>query len=120
VSASASVVVLTDANVWRWHGARFSRALAAAGVAPLVKVLAPGEATKARAVKEEVEDWMLENRCVWRARPCRWSFPAQSAASPRRRPTPLALPLCAARRRRRSAVQRGDTPYRTHRGANIG
>ncbi len=55
--------MVTDTNVWRWHGARLLRALAAAAVpAPLVRVLPPGEHTKTRAYKEQVEDWMLENR----------------------------------------------------------
>ncbi len=63
--ASTAVVVITDTNVWRWHGARLLRALAAAAVpTPLVKILPPGEHTKTRAFKEQVEDWMLENKCV--------------------------------------------------------
>ncbi len=55
-------MVVTDKNVWRWHGARLAAALAAARVQPLVRVLQPGEHTKTRASKEEIEDWMLENR----------------------------------------------------------
>jgi hypothetical protein len=62
VSATASVVVVTDTTVWKWHGRRFERALQNQGVKALVKALPPGEHTKSRAYKEIVEDWMLENR----------------------------------------------------------
>lgn len=62
VSASASVVVITDKNVWRWHGFHLTSAFSAAGIKPLIKILPPGEHTKSRATKESIEDWMLENR----------------------------------------------------------
>ena len=65
LTASSSVVVVTDANVWRWHGHKLEAAFAAAGLAqPLVKVLQPGEGSKSRAVKADIEDWMLANRWV--------------------------------------------------------
>jgi 3-dehydroquinate synthetase len=60
-----NIVVVTDTNVWRWHGARFLAAFAAAGGPRLlVRVLPPGEAAKSRATKEAIEDWMLAYRFV--------------------------------------------------------
>jgi 3-dehydroquinate synthetase len=61
---SSTIVLVTDANVWRWHGRATLAAFAVAGVtpAPLVKVLPPGEPSKTRATKEAIEDWMLANK----------------------------------------------------------
>ena len=58
---SSSVVVVTDANVWRLHGADWVAAAAGAGALPrwFVYVLPPGEGAKCREVKADVEDWML-------------------------------------------------------------
>jgi 3-dehydroquinate synthetase len=62
-----SIVVITDSNVWRWHGARLLASFTAAGAPPLlIHVLPPGEAAKTRATKEMIEDWMLTNRFVQR------------------------------------------------------
>ena len=60
---ASTLVVVTDANVWRCHGARFRAAFTTAGVAmaPLVHVLQPGEASKVRESKAVIEDWMLAN-----------------------------------------------------------
>jgi pentafunctional AROM polypeptide len=63
-TASTSIVLLTDENVWVYHGARLVAHLREAGVRPLVRVLPPGEASKVRSTKEEVEDWMLANKCL--------------------------------------------------------
>jgi 3-dehydroquinate synthetase len=65
-----SIVVITDSNVWHWHGARFLASFTAAGAPPLlIHVLPPGETAKTRATKEVIEDWMLTNRFVLRG-PC--------------------------------------------------
>lgn len=61
-TASTRVVLVTDENAWFFHGARFVEVLRAAGLSPLVKVLKPGEGSKTRQTKEEIEDWMLANR----------------------------------------------------------
>lgn len=66
-SASSKLVIITDANVWKWHGHRLISALEKAGSAtptPLVYILEPGEGSKSRATKEKVEDFMLSNRCL--------------------------------------------------------
>jgi len=66
-SASSKLVIITDANVWKWHGHRLLSALEKAGAAtptPLVYILEPGEGSKSRATKEKVEDFMLSNRCL--------------------------------------------------------
>ena len=61
------MVVLTDANVWKWHGTYFTTAFRAAGVPePLVFVLPPGEASKTRDTKAAIEDWMLGHKWVGR------------------------------------------------------
>jgi 3-dehydroquinate synthetase len=64
ISSISSVVVITDEHVWKFHGRRLLQSCAANGITPLVKVLPPGEASKTRDVKAEVEDWMLANRLV--------------------------------------------------------
>ena len=57
------MVVVTDSNVWRWHGYRLKAAFARAGLPqPLVRVLQPGEGSKSRESKADIEDWMLANR----------------------------------------------------------
>jgi 3-dehydroquinate synthetase len=58
-SSSTAVVVITDRNVWRCHGARLMGALEAVGLQPLLKILPPGEEAKTRSIKEDIEDWML-------------------------------------------------------------
>ena len=61
--AASTIVVITDANVWKWHGVYFSRAFRGAGVPdPLVYVLPPGEESKSRDTKAAIEDWMLGNK----------------------------------------------------------
>jgi hypothetical protein len=57
-------VLLTDTNLHELHGERLVASFLAEGVELLVKVLTPGEVTKNRATKEEVEDWMLEHGCL--------------------------------------------------------
>ena len=65
IPASQSVVIVTDKNVWRWHGLRLLASLSRAGVRePLLYVLPPGEGSKTREVKEAIEDFMLAKRCA--------------------------------------------------------
>ncbi len=68
VSSTASIVVITDSTIWRLWGRRFVDAVEGKGKRKLlVKILPPGEGTKTRAVKEDVENFMLDNRWVqWR------------------------------------------------------
>ena len=66
-SSSSKLVIITDTNVWKWHGNRLMNALEKAGAAtpkPLIYILEPGEGSKSRATKEKVEDFMLSNRCL--------------------------------------------------------
>lgn len=66
-SSSSKLVIITDTNVWKWHGYRLINALEKVGAAspqPLVYILDPGEGSKSRATKEKVEDFMLSNRCL--------------------------------------------------------
>lgn len=66
----STFVVVSDKNVFGHHGDRLMQAFekAAAGVEKpprlLKYVTEPGEATKSRAVKAAIEDFMLENRCT--------------------------------------------------------
>ena len=61
VVPASKYVVITDVNVWKHHGDTLQAAFAETGLEPLVKVLPDGEASKCRAVKAEIEDWMLSN-----------------------------------------------------------
>ena len=54
-------MVITDVNVWKYHGDTLQNGFKDIGVEPLVKVLPDGEASKCRSVKAEIEDWMLSN-----------------------------------------------------------
>eukprot|EP01062_Namystynia_karyoxenos_P032620 TRINITY_DN24049_c0_g1_i1.p1 TRINITY_DN24049_c0_g1~~TRINITY_DN24049_c0_g1_i1.p1 ORF type:complete len:1542 (+),score=476.87 TRINITY_DN24049_c0_g1_i1:100-4725(+) len=60
---AARYAVVTDANVAKLHLPQLLASFREAGQVPIVKVLPPGESTKCRAVKDEIEDWLLENRC---------------------------------------------------------
>ncbi len=72
-------VILSDTTVWNLHGERLMRSLARVGLTALVKctfcdlflvfilslllVLPPGEISKTRQIKEEIEDFMLKEAC---------------------------------------------------------
>jgi pentafunctional AROM polypeptide len=56
-------VIVTDSTVHRLHGSAIYASFQAAGIQPLVKVIPPGEETKCRETKEEIEDWMLARAC---------------------------------------------------------
>ena len=63
IPQAQSIVVITDENVWRWHGLRLLNSLSLAGVPPpLLYILPPGESSKTREVKESIEDFMLAKR----------------------------------------------------------
>ncbi|KAJ2778716.1 3-dehydroquinate dehydratase (3-dehydroquinase) [Coemansia javaensis] len=74
LAAASTYVVITDTNLGRLYMDGHRAAFAAAwgrvrpeGPAPprlLVRELAPGEASKSREVKAEIEDWMLAERCT--------------------------------------------------------
>lgn len=66
VLTPGSVSVITDTNVWALHGDKLRAALSRhyADLNVFVKVLSPGEASKCREIKAEVEDEMLANRFV--------------------------------------------------------
>jgi shikimate kinase/3-dehydroquinate synthase len=54
--------VLTDENVARWHGSRL-QALRAAGAAPAVRAIAPGEGSKTLTELERTLDALVEAGC---------------------------------------------------------
>jgi pentafunctional AROM polypeptide len=64
VPKAVKFVIITDSNVYGLYGAAlvstFEQVL---HVKPFVKVLPPGEETKSRQVKEEIEDFMLAKAC---------------------------------------------------------
>lgn len=63
IPPAKSIVVITDENVWRWHGLRLLESLRnAAAPTPLLYVLPPGEASKTREAKEAIEDFMLAKK----------------------------------------------------------
>ncbi|KAL6059567.1 3-dehydroquinate dehydratase (3-dehydroquinase) [Balamuthia mandrillaris] len=65
VPKASKFVIVTDENVARLHGERLQRAFVEVmGVPPLVKVIPAGENTKTRAMKEEIENWMLSKGCT--------------------------------------------------------
>eukprot|EP01116_Phalansterium_solitarium_P017376 TRINITY_DN4263_c0_g1_i1.p1 TRINITY_DN4263_c0_g1~~TRINITY_DN4263_c0_g1_i1.p1 ORF type:complete len:1532 (-),score=617.73 TRINITY_DN4263_c0_g1_i1:193-4788(-) len=64
IPAASRYVVVSDTNVWRLHGPRVLAGLRAVGVEPLLTTIEPGEASKTRATKERLEDWMLEHACT--------------------------------------------------------
>ncbi|PRP75357.1 pentafunctional AROM polypeptide [Planoprotostelium fungivorum] len=66
---SSTYVVITDSNIFKLFGDKFVSAFSKE-VANLqgksnliVKVLEPGEPTKCREVKAQIEDWMINNGC---------------------------------------------------------
>jgi 3-dehydroquinate synthetase len=66
-----SLVIVSDENVWFWHGHRLQLALAEAlgnhaGSSIVVALLPPGEEAKTRRTKERIEDLMLAHRWVWK------------------------------------------------------
>jgi len=60
---AAKYVLVTDETVGAIHLPQVAQAFAEAGVTLLTKVIAPGEASKNRATKEDIENWMLVNHC---------------------------------------------------------
>lgn len=67
---SSTYVLITDTNLQRLYGKaieeEFARAAASVANPPrfLVYTLPPGETSKSRQVKEQIEDWMLSQHCV--------------------------------------------------------
>ena len=68
--APSKVVFISDTNVWPLYGESLQNAFSATmeklglrGVVLLDKQLPPGEQTKCRAVKAEIEDWMIASGC---------------------------------------------------------
>jgi pentafunctional AROM polypeptide len=57
-------VLLTDSNVYRHYGAEIEKSLRAENLDYIIRVLEPGEHTKCRKVKEEIEDWMFQLGCL--------------------------------------------------------
>jgi pentafunctional AROM polypeptide len=63
VKASRFVIV-SDTTVFGLYGKVLVAAFEKVGHTPLVHQVTPGENSKARRVKEEIEDWMLANKCL--------------------------------------------------------
>eukprot|EP01125_Pyxidicula_operculata_P015299 TRINITY_DN5179_c0_g1_i1.p1 TRINITY_DN5179_c0_g1~~TRINITY_DN5179_c0_g1_i1.p1 ORF type:complete len:1253 (-),score=298.49 TRINITY_DN5179_c0_g1_i1:61-3783(-) len=63
VNKVSRYVVITDSNVYLHAGKRVFDIMNSAGLETILKVVPPGEATKCREVKDEIEDWMLKNLC---------------------------------------------------------
>lgn len=64
LSDASKFAIITDENVGELYAKSLKNGIAAATKKPVVvKVLPPGEQTKCRAVKAQVEDWMLESGC---------------------------------------------------------
>jgi pentafunctional AROM polypeptide len=61
-----SLTIISDSNVWSLHGDAFSRAIQkhCTDIKLFVKVIPPGEVSKSRETKAEVEDEMLANKFV--------------------------------------------------------
>jgi pentafunctional AROM polypeptide len=60
VKGSTSIAIITDQNVWKMHGHRLLHSLRQRGILnPPVKILPPGEASKSREMKAEIEDWLI-------------------------------------------------------------
>eukprot|EP00421_Protoceratium_reticulatum_P068898 CAMPEP_0168405586 /NCGR_PEP_ID=MMETSP0228-20121227/25216_1 /TAXON_ID=133427 /ORGANISM="Protoceratium reticulatum, Strain CCCM 535 (=CCMP 1889)" /LENGTH=395 /DNA_ID=CAMNT_0008419215 /DNA_START=57 /DNA_END=1241 /DNA_ORIENTATION=+ len=68
----AVVVIISDKTVYGHHGERLIKAFAGAGIAKegsggprlLTYAFEPGESSKSRETKAEIEDFMLANRCA--------------------------------------------------------
>jgi hypothetical protein len=64
VPKAVKFVIITDSNVFGLYGQTFiSTFEQVLHIKPFVKVLPPGEETKSRQVKEEIEDFMLAKAC---------------------------------------------------------
>lgn len=65
---SSTYVLITDTNIGPSYAPIFERAFAAAGGSAPPRLLTyqipPGEPSKSRATKADVEDWMLAQRCM--------------------------------------------------------
>lgn len=59
----SSYVVITDENIYDLYGKQLIEAFKAEGIDVLIKVIKPGEESKSRETKEEIEDWMLSKTC---------------------------------------------------------
>jgi pentafunctional AROM polypeptide len=64
VPKAVKFVIITDSNVFPLYGqtlvSTFEKVLK---IKPFVKVIPPGEESKSRQVKEEIEDFMLSKAC---------------------------------------------------------
>jgi len=60
---ASSFVIISDHTVFSLYGACLVAAFQACGKTPLVFQIPPGEKSKCRRIKEEIEDFMLANRC---------------------------------------------------------
>eukprot|EP00123_Amoebidium_parasiticum_P017496 comp23872_c0_seq2/m.41864 comp23872_c0_seq2/g.41864 ORF comp23872_c0_seq2/g.41864 comp23872_c0_seq2/m.41864 type:complete len:823 (-) comp23872_c0_seq2:45-2513(-) len=60
---AAKYAIVTDENLAPIYLPTLLAGFEKLGVTLLSKVLPPGEQTKCRKVKEEIEDWLLENHC---------------------------------------------------------
>lgn len=61
-------MLITDQRVHSLHGATFEAQLQGIGIQYYTRVVSPGEASKSRAVKASIEDWMLAQGFVVPAR----------------------------------------------------
>lgn len=61
--SATQYVIISDENVWGFHGEQMKKVCASYGLSFQVKVLPAGEQTKSRTYKNEVEDWMADHRC---------------------------------------------------------
>ena len=57
-------VLLTDSNVYGHYGTDIEKSLRKENLDYIIRVLEPGERTKCRKVKEEIEDWMFQLGCL--------------------------------------------------------
>lgn len=56
-------VLLTDSNVFKFHGQKLLDAFQLHNIPFIYKILPPGEASKCRETKSMVEEWMLKQQC---------------------------------------------------------
>lgn len=63
IDRAESSLLLTDRNVGKLYGDVLHRILVKRGRRSLKLVIAPGEKSKSRRMKEKIEDFMLRNRC---------------------------------------------------------
>lgn len=56
-------VIVSDTTVFGLYGAALVEAFQKVGHTPIVHQVTPGEGSKDRRVKEQIEDWMLAEKC---------------------------------------------------------